>query len=67
MIGGDKATVRITGQKNPMYTVILPNDLVREMKSQGQELEHLCRIKIWLEKTKLKAKPRKNAFGRDRG
>lgn len=65
--GGDKATVRITGKENKMHTLIIPCELVREMEKAEQKLEHLDRVRIWLEKTNLKAEAKPHAFKKKEG
>lgn len=59
MIGGDKATFHIIG-KNRMIN--LPAGLVREIELKEGKLEHLDILKVWIEKTGMKASPKTWAF-----
>ena len=64
MIGPGLGTVKIRGIKSPMAAVVLPKSLLEEAKAKQQKLEDRDQIRIWIEKTGVKSKPRKNAFGK---
>jgi hypothetical protein len=62
MMGPDKATMHIVGKKNPMYMLNLPAAFIRELISNGIQVEHLDRFRVWLEPTGQKAIRKPNAF-----
>jgi len=64
MIGPVVATVKLNGKENPFYRIVLPKALADEVELKDKKLEDRDQVRIWIERTGLKTKPRKNAFGK---
>ena len=65
MIGGDKATLHISGKNNFSYFLNLPRSLIKELEQKGEKVQHLERFRVWVERTGLMAKSRPNSnFGK---
>ncbi len=65
MIGGDKATLHISGKEYKNYMLNLPKDLIRELEKKGEKLQHRERLRVWIERTGLVANARPgSSFGR---
>lgn len=64
MIGPGIATIKLNGKSNPFYRIVVPKALVDEVEAKLKKLEDRDQVRVWLEPTGIKSKPRKNAFGK---
>ncbi len=61
MIGGDKATLHISGKETKNYMLNLSKELVREIEAKGEKLQHRERLRVWIDRTGLFAAARPNS------
>ena len=63
MIGPETATVKLRGIKSPMYALVVPMRLVKQLEQKtGEKLEDRDQVRIWIEKTGIKSDARPWAF-----
>ena len=63
-LGPALTTIKRNGVISPMLRVTVPKALIDEAAAKNEPLENMDVVRIWIERTGAKAKPRKNAFGK---